>query len=207
MKRLLCFVMLGGLLTGCGTMATSATRSVPTKATEKCTVGLEWQVRMLDLKGIFDGLARELCTDCRPATTAVQPVNGTACGEPAPDDLLVTDFVDLSTLEPKQSGILLGESMRSSLSRICCRKIQQVELAKYFKLTEKGLVALTRDADKIVKDQFPPRECVVGTYVLTADKLILFAKRINLADGSVVRMSSREITFSCTESQMRYSVQ
>jgi hypothetical protein len=82
-----------------------------------------------------------------------------------------------------------------------------VELAKYFKLTEKGLVALTRDAEKIVRDQFPPKECVVGTYILTSDKLILFVKRINLADGSVVRMTSREITFSCTDTNMKYSIQ
>ena len=206
MKQLFCIVLVGGILAGCGTTS-STMRSVPTKATEKCTVGLEWQVRMLDLKGIFDGLAKELCTDCRPPQQEAKPAGGTTCGEQTPDDLLVTDFVDLTTLEPKQSGILLGESMRSSLSRICCRKIQQVELAKYFKLTDKGLVALTRDVDKIVKDQFPPKECVVGTYVLTSDKLILFAKRINLADGAVVRMTSREITFTCNETNMRYSVQ
>lgn len=207
MKKIVCIVMLGGLVAGCGTTSSSTIRSVPTRATEKCTVGLEWQVRMLDLKGIFDGLARELCTDCQPPQTSAKSTEGAVCGEQATDDLLVTDFVDLTTLEPKQSGILLGESMRSGLSRICCRKIQQVELAKYFKLTDKGLVALTRDVDKIVKDQFSPRECVVGTYILTADKLILFAKRINLADGSVVRMTSREITFSCTDTTMKYSVQ
>ncbi len=207
MKRLLFIAMAGGLLAGCGTTSSSTVRTVPTKATEKCTVGLEWQVRMLDLKGIFDGLAKELCTNCQPQLTPAKPVEAAVCGEQAGDDLLVTDFVDLSTLEPKQSGILLGEAMRSGLSRVCCRKIQQVELAKYFKLTEKGLVALTRDAEKIVRDQFPPKECVVGTYILTSDKLILFAKRINLADGSVVRMTSREITFSCTDTNMKYSVQ
>lgn len=207
MKRLLFIAMVGGLLAGCGTTSSSTVRTVPTKATEKCTVGLEWQVRMLDLKGIFDGLAKELCTNCQPQLTPAKTAEAAVCGEQAGDDLLVTDFVDLSTLEPKQSGILLGEAMRSGLSRVCCRKIQQVELAKYFKLTEKGLVALTRDAEKIVRDQFPPKECVVGTYILTSDKLILFAKRINLADGSVVRMTSREITFSCTDTNMKYSVQ
>ena len=207
MKRWFWLVLVVGLAAGCGTTTTTGMRSVSTRATEKCTVGLEWQVRMLDLKGIFDSLAKELCTDCRPPQQEAKAAGGATCGEQTPDDLLVTDFVDLATLEPKSSGILLGESMRSSLSRICCRKIQQVELAKYFKLTDKGLVALTRDVEKIVKDQFPPKECVVGTYVLTPDKLIIFAKRINLADGSVVRMTSREVTFVCNESTMRYSVQ
>jgi hypothetical protein len=184
-------------------------QTVPTRATEKCTVGLEWQVRMLDLKGIFAGLAGEVCSECGGKPSPARNASSTtaeSCGQPQAD-LLVTDFVDLTTLEPKSVGVLLGEAMKSGLSQSCCRRIQQVELAKYFKLTDRGLVALTRDAEKIAADQFRPAECIIGTYTLTADKLILFVRRVNLQDGAIVRMASREITFSCTDSNLKYKVQ
>lgn len=196
-------------LSGCSSAATTAViHTVPAKATEKCSQGLEWQVRMLDLKKIFGELAAELCTECsgarKPDLCQGKPESD--CCLKTRDQLLVTDFVDLTTFEPKRVGVLLGEAMKAGLSQSCCRPIQQVELAKYFKLTDLGLVALTRESDDIAAKEYRPGECVIGTYTLSADKLMLFVRRVNLADGSIVRMVSREISFSCTETQLKYSV-
>lgn len=143
----------------------------------------------LDLTDAFDRLARELYR----ATESD--------GEPAedPDPLetgqtvLVTDFVDLHNLRPEQGGRLMGELMRASLSRVSRCRIIQAEFAQYFRLSEQGLSLLTRDPKQIRTPSYSYPECIVGTYTLTPHRLILFAKRVNIHTGSVMRIASREL--------------
>lgn len=164
-----------------------------------------------DLKALFQDMAAELCvdtcTDCAPrASEKAIP----AC---APRDdanrltVLVTDFADLQTFIPNQPGLLMGELMRASLNKVCCYKIIQAEFAKYFKLSENGLVVLTRNVNEIKKDEYSQSEAIVGTYnYLNNNKVIVFVRRINMATGRISKMVTREVNYSCLGRSVRYSV-
>lgn len=166
------------------------------------------------LKPLFQEMAYELCTDsctdCAPRTPdgklAVTPKT---CGleEIRRQTVLVTDFVDLKSYVPGDSGLLMGELMRGSLNQVCCYKIVQAEFGKYFKLNEQGLVSLTRRVSEIKNDDYPQPEAVVGTYnYLNNSKVVLFVRRINTTTGYVTKMVTREVDYSCIGRQIRYGV-
>ena len=121
--------------------------------------------------------------------------------------VLVTDFVDLKSYVPGESGLLMGELMRGSLNQVCCYKIVQAEFGKYFKLNENGLVSLTRRVSEIKHDGYPQPEAVVGTYnFLNNSKVVLFVRRINTTTGYVTKMVTREIDYSCIGRKIVYGV-
>jgi hypothetical protein len=121
--------------------------------------------------------------------------------------VLVTDFADLQTFIPNQSGLLMGELMRAGLNKTCCYKIIQAEFAKYFKLSENGLVVLTRNVNEIKKDEYSQSEAIVGTYnYLNNNKVVVFVRRINMATGRISKMVTREVNYSCLGRSVRYSV-
>jgi hypothetical protein len=99
----------------------------------------------------------------------------------------------------------MGELMRSSLNNRCCYRIMQVEFARYFRLDQNGLVVLTRDITEIKKDEFGETECIVGTYSFLDGKLILSARRINTASGSITKMATREITYDCGGNRITFT--
>jgi hypothetical protein len=147
------------------------------------------------LKEIFTGMAAELCqSPCARDCAADRP----ACpAEATRQPVLVTDFANLETYIPGLHGLLMGEMMRAGLSSQCCHRIVQAEFGKHFKLSEQGLVALTRNIEEIRRDDVPGRDIVVGTYSFQGSKLALFARRIDSRSGIVGHMASREINFSC----------
>ncbi len=158
-----------------------------------------------DLKDLFQGIAAELCTDS--CTDCPQKPAGTkgsslACANMEELDratVLVTDFADLQTFLPNQSGLLMGELMRGSLNNVCCKKIIQAEFAKFFKLSENGLVVLTRKVSEIKKDEYSQSDAIVGTYsFLNNNKVVIFARKLNMETGSISRMVTREINYSCS---------
>lgn len=159
-----------------------------------------------DLKVLFQDIAAELCTDnctdCAPHTSNdVQSKEACASQiESSRTTVLVTDFADLQSFLPNQSGLLMGELMRGSLNKVCCNKIVQAEFAKYFKLSEKGLVVLTRNVKEIKKDDYSQSEAIVGTYsYLNNNKLVIFVRRINIETGRITRMATREVNYTCAE--------
>jgi len=166
------------------------------------------------LKPLFQEMAYELCID-HCADCAVRNPDGTlkvtpqTCGleEIRRQTVLVTDFVDIQSYTPGNSGLLMGELMRGSLNQICCYKIVQTEFGKYFKLNENGLVSLTRRVSEIKNGDYPQPEAVVGTYnYLDNSKVVLFVRRINTTTGHVVKMVTRELDYSCIGRQIRYGV-
>ena len=165
-----------------------------------------------DLKPLFNGIALELCTE--PCATdsvplaAGQPDNKLKC--PLANDkrgysILVTDFVDIQSFAPASQGLLMGELMRGSLSSVCSTKITQVEFAKFFNLNEKGLVVLSRKVSEIRKDDYDQNEAIVGTYSYLNNKIVIFARRINVMTGNISRMVTREIDYNCAGSNVSYS--
>jgi len=167
-----------------------------------------------ELKPLFQEMALELCTDsCSDCTTRTPDgkltVTPKTCGleEIRRQTVLVTDFVDLKSYVPGDSGLLMGEMMRGSLNQVCCYKIVQAEFGRYFKLNDSGLVSLTRRVSEIKKDDYPQPEAVVGTYnYLNNSKVVLFVRRINTTTGYVTKMTTKEIDYSCIGRQIRYGV-
>ncbi len=166
------------------------------------------------LKPLFQEMAYELCTDsCSDCATRTPDgrlsVTPKTCSleEIRRQTVLVTDFVDLKSYMPGDSGLLMGELMRGSLNQVCCYKIVQAEFGKYFKLNENGLVSLTRRVSEIKHDDYPQPEAVVGTYnYLNNSKVVLFVRRINTTTGYVTKMATREIDYSCIGRKVVYGV-
>lgn len=167
-----------------------------------------------ELKPLFQEMAYELCTDsCTDCATRTPDgkltITPKACGleEIKRQTVLVTDFVDLKSYVPGDSGLLMGEMMRGSLNQVCCYKIVQAEFGRYFKLNENGLVSLTRRVSEIKKDEYPQPEAVVGTYnYLNNSKVVLFVRRINTTTGHVTKMVTRELDYSCVGRKVVYGV-
>jgi hypothetical protein len=158
------------------------------------------------LKSLFDEIAHEFCTiscsDCVAACTkTIEPPEQSKLPSDVnqlfsdQETVIITDFVDLQSFEPKRAGLLMAELMRGSLSKVCCNRIIQGEFSKFFKLSEKGLVVLTRSVGDLKKDNYPGHHVVVGTYEYKRNKLMIFIKKINIANGKIIRMVTREIDF------------
>jgi hypothetical protein len=162
-----------------------------------------------DLKPLFNDIARELCTEPCVAEGGAASEKGPKC-PPANDaksySILITDFVDIQSFTPASQGLLMGELMRGSLSSICSTKITQVEFAKFFNLNEKGLVVLSRKVSEIKKDEYDQTEAIVGTYSYLNNKIVIFARKINVVSGKISRMVTREIDYNCAGGVVSYSV-
>lgn len=161
-----------------------------------------------DLKKIFDDIAAELCTDSCGRNAHYSESDSMICDEINRQTVLVTDFVDLQSFVPNLQGMLMGELMRGSLNNRCCYRIIQAEFSRFFKLSEKGLVVLSRNIQEIKNDDYKQPECVVGTYSFLNNKLIIFARRINTVSGRISKMVTREIdySYSYSENKLVYKV-
>ncbi|MDD5286102.1 MAG: FlgO family outer membrane protein [Desulfuromonadaceae bacterium] len=201
MRRILLLLILScfsGFLSGCATSGTSAFGGACYNKT------LPMLLDSTDLKALFQDIASDFCVDtcpgCSGQTDAVKDTLQTCSDRDGinPITLLVTDFADIQSFLPNQSGLLMGELMRGSLNKICCYKIVQAEFAKYFKLTENGLVVLTRKVNEIKKDEYFQSEVIVGTYsYLNNNKVIIFVRKIDTKTGKISRMVTREINYTC----------
>lgn len=197
-----------GLLSGC-------VASLPSSYGGSCyNKPLPVLLDSTDLKALFRDIASELCidtcSDCS-ASTKDDKLSTASCSgrdEINSKTVLVTDFADIQSFLPNQSGLLMGELMRGSLNQVCCYKIIQAEFAKYFKLSENGLVVLTRKFNEIKKDEYSQSEAIVGTYsYLNNNKVVIFVRKINTETGKITRMVTREIDYSCVgRSVLRYTV-
>lgn len=166
-----------------------------------------------DLKPLFNDMARELCTEpCvaeAGATLSETAEKKSRClSTPGRNNysVLVTDFVDIQTFTPASQGLLMGELMRGSLSSICDTRITQVEFAKFFNLNEKGLVVLSRKVSEIKKDDYDQTEAIVGTYSYLNNKIVLFARKINVVSGRISKMVTRELDYNCAGGGVSYAV-
>jgi hypothetical protein len=154
-------------------------------------------VPKLDLKNVLSSVADEL--SCKSTFTEINSGQNERC-RPLSGTILITDFVDLHTLKPEKTGVLMGEMMKSRLFASAGILMSQVEFSKYFTLSPQGLIGLTRNQQEIRNDEFVNSECIVGTYSLAPERLYLFVRRIDMKTGKIVRMADREISWSCYRS-------
>jgi hypothetical protein len=166
-----------------------------------------------DLKPLFNDIARELCTE--PCVTEAITLfkedseKNNRClptNEKQSYSVLVTDFVDIQSFTPASQGLLMGELMRGSLSSVCSTKITQVEFAKFFNLNEKGLVVLSRKVSEIKNDEYDQTEAIVGTYSYLNNKIVIFARKINVVSGKISRMVTREVDYNCAGGNVSYTI-
>lgn len=148
----------------------------------------EEQISNVKLQKYFDQIAEELCGgEC-----GKRPCTGIA--------IMVPDFVDLQTMEPKKIGPLMGELMRTSMNRVCGYQIVQEQFSHLFKVTGSGLISLKaagEDNSESVKASSSARSCILGTFSATSDKLYIFAKIVDNSDGRIIKMTSKEVKLSC----------
>jgi hypothetical protein len=166
-----------------------------------------------ELKPLFNDIARELCSEPCVSEGTPPPTENSdsnsrclAAHENRSYSVLVTDFVDIQSFTPASQGLLMGELMRGSLSSVCSTKITQVEFAKFFNLNEKGLVVLSRKVSEIKKDEYDQTEAIVGTYSYLNNKVVIFARKINVVSGKISRMVTREVDYNCAGGSVSYTV-
>lgn len=201
-KSAVAAVIAALFLTGCATQSTVKRRS-------SCSgKSFNQLLESTDLKPLFNEIARELCTETSASgggTTSEKSANGSAAND-TDYSVLITDFVDIQSFTPASQGLLMGELMRGSLSSVCSTKITQVEFAKFFSLNEKGLVVLSRKVSEIKKDEYNQTEAIVGTYSYLNNKIVIFARKINVVTGKISRMVTREIDYNCSGGTVNYTV-
>lgn len=140
----------------------------------------------LDLKKTFDEVANEMCGNMY--SPSVVPSKS----------VMVTDFVDVSSLQSNESGMFMSELLKGSLNQKCNYNIQQAEFSKYFKLNRGGFVALTRDANEIKMAETPMGvSAVVGTFKYSPNRLHIFVREINIHSGKISKFITKEIPFTC----------
>lgn len=107
--------------------------------------------------------------------------------------VLVSDFVNLSKLEnPSKLGFLLSDTLKNELSSKNII-IRQVEFGRDFTIGKHGFNMLTREENRINKNIVDVSSyALVGTYILTNKKLIVFMKLIDVNTGYILSSSNVE---------------
>jgi len=204
--RAIAAVLFAVIVTGCAAQNTAVRYSTCYGKT------FNQLLESTDLKPLFNDIARELCTEPCTSGEGSSPANKSdksrcsVVNDKNIYSVLITDFVDIQTFTPASQGLLMGELMRGSLNSICSTKITQVEFAKFFNLNEKGLVVLSRKVSEIKKDEYDQTEAIVGTYSYLNNKIVIFARKINVVTGKISRMVTREIDYNCAGGNVSYNV-
>ncbi len=203
-RRLLLAAASAAVLAGCDVLNGRRTPVV------RCDYSTSAKLGSTKLIRLFEEIARELCqsgeSKCggpvakKRASCAAGAV---ACEEFAEAEtnaalpLLVADFVQLETLTSDSDGLVMGELLRTSLSKVCCRNVIQAEVGKEIRMSDRGVVTLTRNTEKARSAQLEIKEVVVGTYHNYAEKLILSVKLIDTSSQTILASVSRELVHRC----------
>jgi TolB-like protein len=123
--------------------------------------------------------------------------------ETLPKKVVVTEFVDLSSLEnPSKFGYVLSNNIKNSLSNELNLDVIEAEVSKYFKISGNGLKILSRDIKKIRTDNLTVKHAVVGTYTSTDSEVIVFVKLVNLQTGLIEGSYSKTLPMNCAMLQL-----
>lgn len=113
------------------------------------------------------------------------------------DIVVVTDFVNVKTLENNSNlGFLLSSALKNQLSNNYGSYIKEVELRKRFLITQKGLLALSRQLRNIKEDMVDVKYAAVGTYSITSEQLIIFVKLIDIETGLIVASTTNSVSIT-----------
>lgn len=107
--------------------------------------------------------------------------------------IIIPDFLEIQTFSTGKIGLLLGEVMRSYYSQECKNEIIQVEFPKHFKLSQDGVISLSRNPEELKKQEHKTLEAIIGTYSYTDNNLRIFVRKIDTENGNILKMTSRDI--------------
>lgn len=163
-----------------------------------CDTKLITKLSALDLTGLFSGIAEEICTYYAGSCTkgSLTPPRGVA-------PIMVTDFVDIESLQSDKSGLLMGDLMRAYLMKNCCRAVIQAEVGKDIRINDKGAVSLTRQPNQLMKSELDIREIVIGTYHNFNDKLVINVKIIDVQTQAIKQSVVKELKFTCSNRTLK----
>lgn len=152
-------------------------------------------VSVAEISQVFDEIAMGFC----PNSCSPDPATGTnSCDtEQLSRLVLVPDYVSITNYLPGVPGLYMGEQLRSALSRRCNSRIYQAELGRDFKLSDDGLVALTRSPGEVTRAEFQGQDMLIGTYAFSGNRLSLFTRKISGSSGVISKMISKELVYSC----------
>lgn len=130
------------------------------------------------------------------ANNAVDSLFSTADVEP--NDFIVTDFVDLSSLQNySKLGYILSNSIKNSLITKHNARVVEAEVSKYFEISGNGLRVLSRDIKMLRTDNFELSRGVVGTYTYTDEEIVIFVKLIDLKTGIIEGSYAKKLPMTC----------
>lgn len=123
--------------------------------------------------------------------------------EPLPKEIIVTEFVDLTSLENQSKfGYVLSNSIKNSLTNELDIDVIEAEVSKYFKLSGNGLKILSRDIRKIRTNNLDVKHAVAGTYTATDSEVVVFVKLVNLQTGLIEGSYSKTLPMNCAMLQL-----
>lgn len=115
-----------------------------------------------------------------------------------PQKVLVTDFVDLTSLDNfSRLGYVFSNSIKNALIHEYNVNVIEAEVSKYFKISGNGLKILSRNVDNMRTQSFDVKRVLVGTYTYTDEEIIFFVKLINLDTGIIEGSFARKLPMNC----------
>ena len=115
-----------------------------------------------------------------------------------PEKVLVTDFVDLTSLDNfSRLGYVFSNSIKNSLIHKYNINVIEAEVSKYFKISGNGLKILSRNVDNMRTQTFDVTRVVVGTYTYTDEEIVIFVKLINLESGIIEGSYAKKLPMTC----------
>jgi hypothetical protein len=164
----------------------------PPECSGKVTAVLS-KINLTDLVG---KLSREFCT-ARGGPTSQGITDN--------DIVVIPDYLDVSSFNTGQAGVILGEVTRGAVSEYCQYKVRQIDLGKSIRLNSDGVIALTRDSTKVANPDFAVKWGYIGTFAELPGKLLITLRELDMESGATTRVVSREVVHGCRLSFGRYA--
>lgn len=165
----------------------SACSSTGNRVDNQCLT-FEDKLQATDLSNLMQSMAAELS-------------NGLPRFDPKSNDnygvLLVADFVNVNTLKTEQNSLVMSEMLRTYLANVPGKRVIQVEFGKDIRLSDSGVVSLTRNLDLANKQKVGANQVVVGTYLDLQSKLIINLRAIDPTNQIISSAVVRELKYTC----------
>ena len=181
---------IGYVLGGAITVLLTSCASTNNQQLDRCSLSRADIYSRIHTRKVIDEVVRGLCQPSGQSVDIAQL--------PAEDAVLIPDVVDVQNLRPESLGLALGELFRSSVSNICRLPIRQVDLSRDLKLNREGTVALTREASLAKQQEFKAQNAFIVTYNPQPTKLTLVARNVALDTATIVGVSTKEVSWTCT---------
>ena len=116
--------------------------------------------------------------------------------------LLVSDFVNINTLKTEPNSLVMSDMLRTYLANLPGKRVVQVEFGKDIRLSDSGVVSLTRNIDLTNKQKVGANQVVVGTYLDLQTKLVINLRAIDPSNQIISSAVVRELKYTCSSGKL-----